>query len=263
MDNVEGMKQLNSDSIDLTVTSPPYDKRRKYKGYSFDFENVAKQIFRITKIGGIVVWIVSDETNNFCESLTSFKQALYFKEVCGFNVLDTMIYEKLSYPPAYPTLRRFANVFEYMFIFCKGKPNTFHPIQEPKSKNPATLQRKKYNANTSMRQIDGTKIIKPVKDNGKDTKTKTNIWKYIPSGNYANDKFALQHPAVFPEHLAYDHIDAWSNVGDLVLDPFMGSGTTAKMAKKLGRNFIGFEISQEYVDLANERLSSSNLTKLD
>lgn len=240
MDNVAGMKLMNDETVDLTVTSPPYDNLRTYNGFSWDFESVAKELFRITKDGGVVVWVVGDSTKNFCESLASFKQAIGFVDF-GFNLLDTMIYYKENYAPAYPSLRRYANQFEYMFVFSKGKPNNFNPIQKPKVRN--------KEEKCAYRQADGSlkRKIKPI---GRDTKDASNVWSFPVGGNL------LDHPAVFPEQLAKDHILSWSNEGDIVLDPFMGSGTTAKMAKLNGRNFIGFEISQEYCDIANKRLDS-------
>jgi len=131
-DCIDIMKTIPDNNIDLTVTSPPYDNLRDYNGYTFDFEGIAKELFRVTKDGGVVVWVVADQTSKFCESLSSFKQAIYFVEECGFNLLDTMIYHKSNYAPAYPTLRRYANTFEYMFVFSKGKPSTFNPIQQEK-----------------------------------------------------------------------------------------------------------------------------------
>jgi site-specific DNA-methyltransferase (adenine-specific) len=248
IDNVEGMKALGKETVDLTVTSPPYDNLREYKGYSFDFEKLAKGLFWITKQGGIVVWVVADETKNFCESLTSFKQAIFFVEQCGFNLLDTMIYHKSNYAPAYPSLKRYANTFEYMFIFSKGKPKTFNPIQVEKIlKN--YKQKKSY-----FRQKDGSQILKLI-DCDRETKDAENVWTICPT----KSKDAGNHPAVFPEQLAQDHILSWSNEGDLVLDPFMGSGTTAKMAKLNNRNFIGFDTSQEYCDIANKRLDNITL----
>lgn len=121
IDCLQGLKLLEDNSIDLTVTSPPYDDLRNYKGYSFDFENIAKELYRVTKTGGILVWIVGDATSKGSESGTSFRQALYFKE-CGFNLHDTMIYEKNSSSfPAARTSKRYTQIFEYMFVFCKGK----------------------------------------------------------------------------------------------------------------------------------------------
>ena len=247
-DNVAVMRQMPDRCIDLTVTSPPYDNLRTYNGFSFDFEGVAKELYRITKDGGVVVWVVGDETKNFCESLTSFKQAIYFVEDCGFNLLDTMIYYKQNYAPAYPTLKRYANQFEYMFVFSKGKPKTFNPIQKPKVRN--------KEEKVAFRQQDGS-LIRKTKDKGRETKDASNVWEYSTGGSCTKDKIAFQHPAQFPELLAQDHILSWSNEGDLVLDPFIGSGTTAKMAYLNGRNYCGIDISEEYCEIARRRVEQA------
>ena len=251
-DNVEVLKEFPDNCIDLTVTSPPYDNLRTYNGYSFDFEAVAQELYRITKDGGVVVWVVADETKNFCESLSSFKQAIYFVEVCGFKLLDTMIYAKKSYAPAYPTMRRYAQTFEYMFVFVKGKkPKTFNPIQTEKSPKSIVLEKM-----SSYRQSDGTTRKTRIKAD-KLMKAECNVWVYdVGYMKSSTDKSAFKHPATFPEQLAEDHIISWSNPGDIVLDPFMGSGTTAKMALLNNRRFIGFEISSEYVEIANKRLEN-------
>ena len=240
------MARMEDNFIDLTVTSPPYDGLRKYNGYSFDFESIAKELFRVTKKGGVVVWVVGDETKNFCESLTSFKQAIYFVEDCGFNLLDTMIYHKSNYAPAYPTLRRYANTFEYMFVFSKGKPKSFTPIQQEKVL-------KNYKGKKSyFRQKDGSQILKTI-DCDRETKDAENLWTICPT----KSKDAKNHPAVFPEKLAKDHIISWSNENDIVYDPFMGSGTTAKMAILNNRNWIGSEMSSEYCDIAEKRIKET------
>jgi len=236
--NLETMAKMPDNFIDLTVTSPPYDGLRTYNGYSFPFEEIAKELFRVTKEGGVVVWVVGDETSKFNESGTSFRQALYFKEI-GFNLLDTMIYYKQNYAPAYPTLRRYANQFEYMFVFCKGKPNTFNPIQKEKVRN--------KEEKVAYRQKDGS-LKRKIKEKGRETKDASNVWEFAVGGNLTG------HPAVFPEQLANDHIISWSNEGDLVYDPFMGSGTTAKMAILNNRKYIGSEISEEYCKIAEQRL---------
>jgi site-specific DNA-methyltransferase (adenine-specific) len=245
MDCVDGMKLLNDNSIDLVVTSPPYDNLRTYNGFNFDFENIAKELYRIVKPGGIVVWVVGDETKKFCESLNSFKQALFFVEQCRFNLLDTMIYYKENYAPAYPTLKRYANQFEYMFVFSKGKPTTFNPIQKPKVRN--------RDEKVAYRQQDGS-LKRKMKEAGRETKDASNVWMYSVGGSASKDKIAFQHPAIFPEQLAADHILSWSNEGDFVLDPMCGSGTTCKMAAKLNRKYIGFDISQEYCSIAEKRI---------
>lgn len=236
--NLETMAKMPDNFVDLVVTSPPYDDLRTYNGYSFDFEGVAKELFRVTKNGGVIVWVIGDKTKNFCESMTSFKQAMYLKEL-GFNLLDTMIYYKQNYAPAYPTLRRYANQFEYMFVFSKGKPKTFNPIQKKKVRN--------KKEKVAYRQKDGT-LKRKIKEKGRETKDASNVWEFAVGGNLTG------HPAVFPEQLANDHIISWSNEGDLVYDPFMGSGTTAKMAMMNNRNYIGSEISKEYCEIAEQRI---------
>lgn len=248
--NLETMAKMPDCFIDLTVTSPPYDNLRDYKGYSFHFEEIAKELYRITKQGGVVVWVVGDETKNFCETLTSFKQAIFFTE-CGFNLLDTMIYLKSGYAPAYPTLRRYANQFEFMFVFSKGKPKNFNPVQVDKTE--LTKLRQVNKMPSTFRQKDGTTIKKNTQ-NFNDKKSASNVWRLITGTNGHSDKIAFKHPATFPEQLANDHIISWSNEGDLIYDPFMGSGTTAKMSILNNRNWIGSEISKEYCDIIEKRL---------
>lgn len=229
---------IPDDFVNLTVTSPPYDDLRKYNGFIFDYQSMFKELYRVTKDGGVIVWVVEDTTSKFCESLTSFKHALCATDN-GFNLLDTMIYYKESYAPAYPTLRRYANQFAYMFVFSKGKPITFNPIQVEKVRHKD--EKRKY------RQKDGSLISKTTK-NTKETKDASNVWKYATGGSCTLDKNAFSHPAIFPEKLAQDHILSWSNEGDIVLDPMCGSGTVAKMAYLNQRNFIGIDMSEEYIN---------------
>jgi len=249
-DCLEVMKSIPDNSIDLTVTSPPYDNLRTYQGFIFDFKGIAMELYRVTKDGGIVVWVVGDETKSFCETLSSFKQAIYFVENCHFNLLDTMIYKKKSYAPAYPHIMRYASVFEYMFIFSKGKPKTFNELRENKLKNSIG-----GNVVSSFRQKDGSFIKKSTNRNKKD-KSRTNVWEYLTGSHAGEDKEKFKHPASFPNKLAEDHIKTWSNEHDIILDPMCGSGTTLKMAKMLNRRFIGFDISQDYVNIANKRVAN-------
>jgi len=248
MDCLEGMKLLPDNCIDLTVTSPPYDNLRAYNGYTFDFENTAKELYRVTKDGGVVVWVVGDATIKGSETGTSFKQALYFKDVCGFNLHDTMIYEKEKIVPLDPKNNRYYQAFEYMFVLSKGKPKTCNYIRIPCKHAGKKAVASQRNPDGSLRE---DRKIKNKNHIVNDTKIKGNIW------TYAN-KAIKGHPAPFPEQLAEDHILSWSNEGDIVLDPFMGSGTTAKMAKINKRKYIGFEISSEYIRIANLRLESIN-----
>ncbi len=246
MDCLIGMKQMPDNSIDLTVTSPPYDNLRTYNGFSWDFEGVAKELYRVTKDGGVVVWIVGDKVKNGSETGTSFKQALFFME-CGFNLHDTMIYAKNN-PVPQADKTRYTQAFEYIFVFSKGKPKTINRLMiECQHKGKVHYGKNKINDQNCDRYVDRAV---------KDFKPKTNIWFYNVGINQSSkDKIASNHPAIFPEQLAQDHIISWSNEGDLVLDPFMGSGTTAKMELLNNRNFIGFEISKDYCDIANKRIS--------
>jgi len=241
MDCIEGMKLIPDWSIDLTVTSPPYDNLRTYNWYSWDFEGVAKELLRVTKQGGVVVWVVGDQTIKGSETWTSFKQALYFKE-CWLNLHDTMIYAKKNYVPL--THNRYEQQFEYMFIFSKWKPNTFNPIKTPT----ISAWKKMWNNHTFRHNWNDLWKFHSTNEYYNNEKISPNIFFYSTN---ASIKW---HPAIFPEKLAEDHILSRSNEWDLVLDPFMWSGTTAKMAKINNRNFIWFEISQEYIDIANKRI---------
>lgn len=247
-DCLEVMRDMAENSVDLTVTSPPYDKLRTYNGFTFDFEGIARELYRVTKQGGVVVWVVGDATVNGSETGTSFKQALYFMSL-GFNLHDTMIWEKQTFTATGALKTRYAQVFEYMFILTKGKIKTFNPIKD----RPTNGIRKKHG---TIRQVDGT--TKPQSSLGKVYTDKMaqrfNVWR-INTEVSNNNRF---HPAQFSEKLAEDHILSWSNEGDTVLDPFAGSGTTLKMAKKNNRNYIGIEISPEYIDIINKRLTPSH-----
>lgn len=238
-----GLRELENDCIDLTITSPPYDNLRTYNGYSFDFENIAKELYRVTKPGGVVVWVVADATAKGSETGTSFKQALYFKEI-GFNLHDTMIWEK---PSPYQHSNRYIQNFEYMFVFSKGKPKTTNLIRDRKNKWGGTqIHGTERQRNGDTKPLSIVQKSKCVKEYG----ARFNTWAISP-----NKRNKTGHPATFPEQLARDHIISWSSEGDIILDPFMGSGTTAVVCKRTDRRYIGFEISQEYCDIANERLS--------
>ena len=239
-----GLKKIKDNSIDLTVTSPPYDNLRKYDGFEWDFKGIANELYRVTKDGGVVVWIVGDATVNGSESGSSFQQAIYFKEL-GFNIHDTMIYEKVGL--AFPDSNRYYQMFEYMFVFSKGKPKTFNPIKDRQNVSAGR------DVNGKDRKNDGSFKERSGKGNIiQKYGTRFNVWR-VP-----NQKRGINHPAPFPEKLAKDHILSWSNEGDIVLDPFIGSGTTAKAAKDIGRKFIGFEISPRYYEIAKQRISSQS-----
>jgi len=242
-DCLETMAKMPDNFVDLVVTSPPYDNLREYNGYEFDYKNIVQSLFKVIKLGGVIVWVVGDATINGSETGTSFKQALYFKKV-GFNLHDTMIYWKNSAPL---NQRRYEPAFEYMFIFSKKSPKTFNPILEKKTWRDKRLKK------ATKRDKSGNYVIGFASQ--KEDKIADNIWYYnVGGGHVASDKIAYQHPAIFPEKLAQDHIISWSNENDLIYDPFMGSGTTAIACIKTSRNYIGSEISKEYVELAEKRI---------
>ena len=246
-DCLDLMKNIPDNSIDLTVTSPPYDNLRTYNGninqWSFEkFQEIAKELYRVTAIGGVVVWVVGDATVKGSETGTSFKQALFFKE-CGFNLHDTMIWVKDG-GGAIGSNKCYTQNFEYMFVFSKGTPKTINLIYDKPN-----LSFGVDKSGVGRRKIDGTKKIekrKPAKEF-----SRRNNWWYIPPQK------GKEHPAVFPEQLANDHILSWSNEGDIILDPFMGSGTTGKMAVLNNRKFIGIEIDDTYFEIAKERINKA------
>jgi site-specific DNA-methyltransferase (adenine-specific) len=240
---------LPDDCIDLAVTSPPYDNLRTYNGYTFDFEPIARELYRVTKPGGVVVWVVADATIKGSETFTSLRQALYFRDVCGFNAHDTMIYEVAGTGAKGSNLAYWQG-FEYMFVFSKGRPATVNRIADHENRRKGALngyQNKTHKLGS--RQERGPRIT-PTHS------VRANIWRYHVGQN-GDDQ--TDHPAPFPEALARDHIISWSNPGDIVLDPMAGSGTTAKMAKLTGRRWLGFDISGEYVELANRRIDKAEI----
>tara|TARA_R100001510_G_C7656812_1_gene217275 strand:- start:6668 stop:7513 length:846 start_codon:yes stop_codon:yes gene_type:complete len=249
---LEKMRDTPDGSVDLTVTSPPYDNLRTYNGNSdlwgdHVWRAAIQDLYRVTKDDGVVVWVVGDATIKGSETGTSFKQALWAKD-CGFNLHDTMIYLKDNPPPVGGS-NRYYQAFEYMFIFSKGKPRTFNPIHR--------ARRNKYNDKRTervkafTRNKNGDFIKKRVSLTG-EVKI-NNVWKYVVGGGNSVE-YGTAHPAGFPDKLAHDHITSWSNEGDTVLDPFMGSGTTGVVCKKLNRNFIGIELDPEYFKIAEKRI---------
>ena len=243
---MEVMKDIPDGSVDLTITSPPYDNLRDYNGYDFNFEGVADQLFRVTKKGGVVVWVVGDATIKGSETGTSFRQALYFKAI-GFNLHDTMIFQKANVPVYDPRNKRYKSAFEYMFVFSKKAVATYNPIADTPTKKIMSKGVTKRNPNGGMRKAKDV-AFKKFRD-------RDNVW-IFPNGfmQTTKDKIAFKHPAIMSEMLAHDHIISWSNKGDTVLDPFMGSGTTAKMCEKAGRRWIGIETSEEYCEIAAQRI---------
>jgi len=246
-DSLDVMRDMLPDgSVDLTVTSPPYDNLRTYNGTLNDWtpekwQAIIRELFRVTKQGGVVVWIVGDATINGSETGTSFRQALYAME-CGFNLHDTMIYEKAG-TGACGSNRAYWQTWEYMFVFGKGKVSKFNPVTIPGTKTVVGGVRNKLEKSkkTEARSV------------GVREQRRSNIWRYAVG---AKDE-KTGHPAPFPEALARDHILSWSNPGDVVFDPFLGSGTTGKMALLEGRRFIGIEREPKYFDIACRRIEDA------
>ena len=255
-DCLELMKNIPDGSVDLTVTSPPYDNLRTYNGnidqWNFEkFKDIAKELYRVTADGGVVVWIVADATIKGSETGTSFRQALHFMD-CGFNLHDTMIWNKGNCS-SIGSLNRYENVFEYMFVFSKGKPKSANIIKDKPNKRFGEKQ------SGSIRQANGE--VRKTSGYGKrciaEFGRRHNVWDVVPCKSPAE----RLHPAPFSEQLANDHIISWSNEGDTVLDCFMGSGTTGKMAVLNNRKFIGIELDEGYFKIAEERINNARLNQ--
>jgi len=241
-DCLQTMSRMPDETVDMVLTSPPYDDLRTYNSL-FDLDKICKELYRITKHGGVCVWVVGDKSVNGSESGTSFKQALKFIE-CGWNLHDTMIFKKKN-PMPYIKKNCYTQSFEDMFVFSKGTPKTANMITEPCDYAGVSIT----STNTNDQSMKAKKKVYHTKDE----KIRHNVFEYVLAGtNYG-------HPAIFPKQLAIDHIKSWSNEGDLVYDCFMGSGTTAFASKQLGRNFIGCDINEDYVKIANRRLEQSIL----
>lgn len=251
-DSAELLKKFPRESVDLVITSPPYDNLRDYTGevvWNFAcFQKIAKQLYRVMKSGGVVVWVVGDQVVDGKKTLTSYRHALYFQKI-GFSIFDVIIYEKTGSGPPHPN--RYFNTFEYMFVLSKGSPKTINILKDKPNKWAGVST---Y-GEVTRREKDGSltnKGKKVVQDVG----VRTNIWTYKNGkGQATKDKIAHEHPAIFPEKLAEDHIKAWSKPGDLVLDPFGGSGTVAKLARQLGREWVILEVSPEYCEIARKRMN--------
>lgn len=245
-DNCEVMRQWPDECIDLVVTSPPYDDLREYGKHEWDFYGVAWNLARLLKHGGVIVWNVADATKNGSETGTSMRQALHFQRM-GLNLHDTMIWHK---PNAMPLNdNRYEQAWEYCFILSKGKPSVWNPLKEKSAFAGKVIP-------GTQVEKDGTRHPKNGTGNAvKNSKVRQNIFAYNVGGGGTK----TGHPAVFPHALASDHIQSWSNAGDLVLDPFAGSGTTLKAAKELNRRYVGIEVNPEYVKICEERTMQESL----
>lgn len=247
-DNCDVIRGLPDECVDLVVTSPPYDDLRTYGGHEWNFEMVAGQLTRCLKKGGVIVWVVADRVVKGSETGSSMRQALHFVDTCGLRLHDTMIYRKANYLPL--THNRYEQAWEYMFVFSKGKPKTWNPIKVPI----------KYPRNRNLKMRNGDSRNKVSKQASGTHRIKENVWTYNCGGGHLDtDGRSHEHPAPFSEYLAKDHIESWSNPNEVVLDPFAGSGTTLRVAKSLGRNYIGIEANAEYVKLCEQRTMQESL----
>ena len=245
-DCLEKMKEIDDGSVDLTVTSPPYDNLRTYNGNNalwgeHVWRDVIAELYRVTADGGVVVWVVADATIKGSETGTSFKQALHAMD-CGFRLHDTMIWGKPN--PIPRTHNRYEQAFEYMFVLAKGKPATWSPVKVP------SKLAGKPRTGTMQHDASGVRATKHKGGVTAALKVPGNVW-------LAAGESKTSHPAPFPEALARDHIVSWSNPGDVVFDPFLGSGTTGKMAILEGRRFIGIEREPNYFDIACRRIEDA------
>lgn len=263
-DSAQVLKEFPDNHFDMVLTSPPYDSVRSYSdnlaSWSTEaFETIATQLYRTTKNGGVVCWVVNDQYIDGGRSLTSFKQALFFQSL-GFKMHDCMIYQKSGFN--FPANNRYHQVYEFIFVLSKGKPKTFNPLIDRKNAYPGQKAHGKHRGANENDYRDMSQIVKakPAGEYGK----RYNVWYVkVGGGHVASDKFAHCHPAIFPESLAGDLIYSFSNEGDIILDPFLGSGTTIKMAAKMNRSFVGIDVSEEYIRIASQRLESLQKAKTD
>ncbi|MFH1192783.1 MAG: transcriptional repressor LexA [Candidatus Jorgensenbacteria bacterium] len=246
-DTVEVMKKFPDNSVDMIITSPPYDSIRDYKGFSFNLHETGKEIFRVLKGGGIAVMVIQDQTKNFGKSLTSFKTIIDWCDNVGFKLFETTIYRKYGAEGAWWN-KRFRVDHEYMPIFLKGdRPHYFNKehLKIPSKHGGKTL------TGGGTRLTNGVRInTRPIKINP--MKCRGTIWEYMTAGD--GSRLKHQHPATFPNQLPYDFINCFCPPGGIVLDPFVGSGTTTVAAKNLGRKYIGIDIAKEYCNIAERRM---------
>lgn len=244
-DCLNTLSKMPDEYIDIVLTSPPYDNLRVYGGFKVDFTAIIRELYRVMKVGGVVIWVVGDQTINGSETGTSFKQALMFMDA-GFRLHDTMLYVKKNPIPVAPYVR-YNQCFEYMFCFSKQNPKTFNPIQVPTIGGGKEYQIKRNVLDPLQAVHPKDKVFRiPY------TKPHGNMFEYSTGGGVSG------HPAVFPNQLAYDQIISWSNERDIVYDPFMGSGTTAVECIKTGRNYIGSEINPDYISIIEKRIRKTD-----
>lgn len=259
MDCIEGMKKLPDNSVDLIFTSPPYADRRKnsYEGYHADvyndwFVQVAEEIKRILKPSGSFFLNLKAHCDKGERVLYVYELIIRLRNELGFRFVDEFTWTKNGVPGRFKG--RFKNGFEPVFHFAKSPDVTFNPHEVGTPMKEESIARASRKASGESGNGSGFAGMRK-------NETMQNKKLALPSNHLhipqKSNQFTLQskHPAVFPEELPEFFIKAFSNEGDLVLDPFIGSGTVAVVAKRNNRNYIGFDLKEEYVDLSNERIS--------
>jgi DNA modification methylase len=246
-DCIEVLKTLPAESVQCCVTSPPYDALRTCY-LPLNFEGAAAAIHRVLSPGGVLSWNVADQMVNGSETLTAMRQAIFFVDQCGFLMHDTMIYQKRNF--SHPEKNRYHQVWEYVFVLTKGPIRTFNPIMDRPNLTAGKVGNLGVNTFT---EADGTKGVREKKMT-REMGMRHNVW----LGNTRGQEemcVELKHPAMMPKWLARDLIISFSNPGDMVCDPFFGSGTTGEVSLELGRNCIGIELNPDYCELAWQRTS--------
>jgi len=242
-DCVEGLKTLPTGSIPLVITSPPWDDLRQYCGFDWDFKTTAEELHRVISPRGVCCWHVADQVSNGTESLTSFKQALYFRSI-GFLVNTLVIDQHI--PNRH--LHRYGQTVQFVFVLSKGNPKVFHPIKDVPNASAGHVR--PFN----NRDVDGTQRYQYDPPPISDFRCRSAVW-WISAGGHSDGDITRHHPAVFNERLVKDLMVSFSDAGQVVLDPFSGVGTVAVVALKEGRRYLGFEISPQYHALSLKRVA--------
>lgn len=257
-DAFEIVRSWPASSVDMVVTSPPYDGIRDYKGFSLNLSAVGQELHRILKDGGVVAMVIQDQTKNFGKSLTSFRTILDWCDRVGFKLFETVIYRKYGAEGAWWN-KRFRVDHEYIPVFLKGeRPQYFNKehLKIPSKHGGKTMTGGGTRLTNGVRIATRAITINPFKCRG-------TIWEYMTAGD--GSRLKHQHPATFPNQLPYDFIQCFCPPDGIVLDPFVGSGTTTVAAKNLDRSYIGIDIAPAYCEIAKKRMAiecNENQTKM-
>ena len=251
-DCVEGMRSLPPDLVPCTVASPPYGALRHYHGnHQFDFEAAAAELWRITRPGGVVCWVVREEVVDGSESGEASEQRLFFRDL-GFRLHQTIVMERYGSRARSPG--RYGESLEYAFILAKGKPATVRLLRDRRNKTAGKL------VTATHRYPDGSYRVQRYEVD--EWGYRKAVWYFAQGMHVATDPVARLHQAPMPEAMAEDLILSYSREGDLIFDPFAGVATTAKMALLNHRNYFGYEINAIYHARGEERLRAARMEYL-